>query len=294
MFKKLINKLIALITQKGTETTREDVDALDEARVGMSKENGSSNSNYELTSNEELILEEYFLPRIKTIKENSFFLHGGFEDLNYSPLKKQPIWLAYFTNETEIDGFSYGSNVCRRYVTKFRNESELKLLHFKEVNTAPIAERLKLCTSQRLDRALALYLKKKGVQGLIGPTNHVLLIEPINAIMPIEFDNIKSDFLLALISLFESGRIKCNKCRVKKGEVFKSDQVNYKALIDFDVLAFDQEEINQIEFKTLSLDGAIYHLARYIDSKPAVIGQCIIDAMWYEKNMFIEKTNDFK
>ncbi|WP_462151745.1 hypothetical protein [Pseudoalteromonas xiamenensis] len=290
MIKNLFNKLFSSSTQEGIKTNDKDID-------NFHKNNGLINSDRgvsieESFNNKESILEKYFSSKILNIDERSFFLHGGFEDLNYSPMKDRPMWLALFENENKVEGFGYGKESSRRYVTKFTNKNKLKLLEFREINTAPIAKELKLHTSLDLDRALASYVKAKGVHGLIGPSNHVMLIDPVNVVEPIEFDNMKSDFLESLILKLGDGEINYSKRRISKGEIIKSDIITYKSLLDFDVLVFNQEEINQIEFQVLDLDDAIYHLARHIDLKPALIDNCLMGASWYEKMQFIEKSTD--
>lgn len=285
---KLFNKFTSFIKRNFNNEKELVTESLETGDVASEVQ--GANIKKENSFDMDSMLECYFSSEMKIIKESSFFLHGGFENLNYSPLKRQPMWLAYFSSESEVEDFSYGKDNSRRYVTKFHNKDEIKLLIFKEVNTVPIASKLKPFSSLPLDRALASYVKSKGAQGLIGPTGHVMLNEPANIVYPTDFNVSQNKFFLMLISQVENGKISYIKRRVHKNDMLKSNNITYKALLSFDVLEFDKEELNQIEFSVLSLDDAIYHLARYIDSKPAVINNSLMGSSWYEKMQYIKES----
>jgi hypothetical protein len=252
------------------------------------KDNQNVNSvkGEELSEVERELLTEHFSCKVISKPKGTQFIHGGQVDFNFYPLSDKPIWLDL--NTSNINNFFYGKSSGRKYVTNFIAKEGLKLAEFKLVDTT----KLKLGGITRTDECLSLYIKEldQKLDGLIGPTGHVMLISPQDKVKPENQNASQTAELKSLVNKFKVKEIQFSHARIESGSEVIDEHNTYKLSTSMDVIKVSKESLAGISFLHLSKEEALYHVAKSFDRKSVLLDdKYLISAAYYENIQFIEK-----
>ncbi|WP_282146148.1 hypothetical protein [Alteromonas stellipolaris] len=214
----------------------------------------------QLSKEQSKIVKEWFTEEQKMLPVGTKFLHGGNVDFSFFPVMDKPIWLAEFQNDTT--DFAYGKSVLRKYQTVFSSQRDLKLMRFNEENTAPLALKLGGLSIQALDQLLATFLHSHdGVDGLIGPSNNVMLSRPDKLLTSESYSVEKGKEFANFCQTINSTKV-AKPIRLESGQVVQHFGRDYKVVCNFKVLELNCSIREFTSLNLISPEEALYHFAK--------------------------------